>query len=379
MALDSAPAATSASAPASSPSPPSSPSSLRIAVIAGDGIGPEVIEQAIRAAEAAVQRHSTTRLEWNRLPWSTAYYKKHGHMLPPDGWDLLREHDAILFGAVGDPSVPDRITVHELLLPMRRRFDQYVNLRPAYLFAGVPCPLVGKKPGEIDLLVFRENTEGEYAPVGGRLYPETPGEVAVQTALFTRRGCERIMRAAFEAARRRPRKKVTSITKSNALVWGMGLWDAVFEAVRRDYPDVQSHSLLVDAAAMDLVRKPETFDVIVASNLFGDILTDLSAAVTGSIGLASSANINPTREYPSMFEPVHGSAPDIAGRGIANPLAAILSAGLMLDHLGLTAAAEAIRQAVAAVLAEGKVRTPDLGGSHTTADMGNAVVAALQG
>jgi tartrate dehydrogenase/decarboxylase/D-malate dehydrogenase len=367
------------SAPATTASPASdSPTSWRIAVIAGDGIGPEVIEEAIRVTDAAVRRQGAAQLKWNRLPWSTAYYKKHGYMLPPDGWDLLREHDAILFGAVGDPSVPDRITVHELLLPMRRRFDQYVNLRPAYLFAGVPCPLVGKKPGEIDLLVYRENTEGEYAPVGGRLYPDTSQEVAVQTAVFTRRGCERIMRAAFEAARRRPRKTLTSITKSNALIWGMGLWDAVFETVRRDYPDVQSHSLLVDAAAMDLVRKPESFDVIVASNLFGDILTDLSAAVTGSIGLASSANINPTREYPSMFEPVHGSAPDIAGRGIANPLAAILSARLMLDHLGLSAAAEAIRQAVASVLAEGKIRTPDLGGSHTTSEMGQAVVAALQ-
>jgi tartrate dehydrogenase/decarboxylase/D-malate dehydrogenase len=347
-------------------------------VIAGDGIGPEVIEQAIRVADSACRRHSQALLEWHRLPWSTAYYKKHGHMLPPDGWDILRQHDAILFGAVGDPSVPDRITVHELLLPMRRRFDQYVNLRPAYLFAGVACPLVGKKPGDIDILVFRENTEGEYAPVGGRLYADTAQEVAVQTALFTRRGCERIMRAAFEAARKRPRKKVTSITKSNALVWGMSLWDAVFDDVRRDYPDVSSHSLLVDAAAMDLVRKPESFDVIVASNLFGDILTDLSAAVTGSIGLASSANLNPTREYPSMFEPVHGSAPDIAGRGIANPLAAILSAALMLDHLGLCTAAEAIREAVAHVLAEGRIKTPDLGGTHTTTAMGDAVVEAVQ-
>ncbi len=351
----------------------------RIAVIGGDGIGPEVIDQAIRAADAAVRRHQPASLEWNRLPWSTAYYKQHGRILPPDGWDILQQHDAILFGAIGDPSVPDRITVHELLLPMRRRFDQYVNLRPAYLFAGVPCPLAGKQPGEIDILVYRENTEGEYAPVGGRLYPDTPHETAVQSAVFTRRGCERILRAAFEAARQRPRKKLTSITKSNALIWGMGLWDAVFEEVRKDYPDVQSHSLLVDAAAMDLVRKPESFDVIVASNLFGDILTDLTAAVTGSIGLASSGNINPTRHYPSMFEPVHGSAPDIAGRGIANPIAAILSAALMLEHLGLAVAARAIRDAVATVLAEGRVRTPDLGGRSSTAEVGAAIVAAIGG
>jgi tartrate dehydrogenase/decarboxylase/D-malate dehydrogenase len=348
----------------------------RIAVIGGDGIGPEVIDQAVRVADRAAARDGG-ELSWNKLPWSTAYYKRHNRMMPEDGWDILAQHDAVLFGAVGDPSVPDRITVHELLLPMRRRFDQYVNLRPAYLFAGVPCPLAGKAPGSIDMLVYRENTEGEYAPVGGRLYPGTENEVAVQTGVFTRRGCERILRAAFDAARKRPRKKLTSITKSNAQVWGLGLWDEVFQAVRADYPDVESSSLLVDAAAMDFVRKPETFDVVVASNLFGDILTDLSAAVTGSIGLASSANVNPTRKYPSMFEPVHGSAPDIAGKGIANPLAAILSAALMLDHLGLPAAARAVRDAVAKVLADGTVKTPDLGGTATTTQMGDAVLAAL--
>jgi tartrate dehydrogenase/decarboxylase/D-malate dehydrogenase len=349
----------------------------RIAVIGGDGIGPEVIDQAIRATKAATEKHDSARLEWNTLPWSTAYYKQHGRMLPEDGWDILRQHDAILFGAVGDPSVPDKVTVHELLLPMRRRFDQYVNLRPAYLFAGVPCPLVGKAPGQIDMLVYRENTEGEYAPVGGNLYAGTESEIAVQTGVFTRRGCERILRAAFEAARKRPRKTLTSITKSNAMVYGMGLWDDVFATVRTEYPDIRSNSLLVDAAAMDFVRKPEAFDVVVASNLFGDILTDLSAAVTGSIGLASSANINPTKKYPSMFEPVHGSAPDIAGKGIANPLAAVLSAGLMLTHLGLDASAAAVRHAVAVVLAEGKVKTPDLGGKATTTEMGDAVVAAI--
>jgi tartrate dehydrogenase/decarboxylase/D-malate dehydrogenase len=351
----------------------------RIAVIGGDGIGPEVIEQAIRAAEAAARKFDNATLDWNRLPWSTAYYKQHGRMLPEDGWDVLKRHDAILFGAVGDPSVPDRLTIHELLLPMRRKFDQYVNLRPAYLFAGVPCPLVDKKSGEIDMLVYRENTEGEYAPVGGQLYGGTENEIAVQTGVFTRRGCERILRAAFDAARKRRRKKLTSITKSNAQIWGMGLWDEVFAAVRTDYPDVQSNSLLVDAAAMDFVRKPESFDVVVASNLFGDILTDLSAAVTGSIGLASSANVNPTKKFPSMFEPVHGSAPDIAGRGIANPLAAVLSAGLMLGHLGLERGGAAVRDAVAKVLGEGVVKTPDLGGMNTTTEMGDAVVDALDG
>ncbi|MBY0461168.1 MAG: tartrate dehydrogenase [Gemmataceae bacterium] len=349
----------------------------QIAVIGGDGIGPEVIDQAVRVAETAARKHDAAELRWTRLPWSTAYYKQHGRMLPEDGWDQLAGYEAILFGAVGDPSVPDKITVHELLLPMRRKFDQYVNLRPAYLFAGVPCPLVGKKPGDIDMLVYRENTEGEYAPVGGNLYPGTENQIAIQTGVFTWKGCERILRAAFAGARERPRKKLTSVTKSNAQVYGLGLWDDVFNAVRKDYPDVQSSSLLVDAAAMDFVRKPESFDVVVASNLFGDILTDLSAAVAGSIGLASSANINPTKAFPSMFEPVHGSAPDIAGCGIANPLAAILSAALMLDHLGLAKSAEAVRSAVAQVLAEGRVKTPDLGGEGTTTQMGAAVAEAV--
>jgi len=349
----------------------------RIAVIGGDGIGPEVIDQAIRAAETAARKHDSADLQWAKLPWSTAYYKQHGRMLPEDGWEQLKAYEAILFGAVGDPSVPDKITVHELLLPMRRKYDQYVNLRPAYLFAGVPCPLAGKKPGEIDMLVYRENTEGEYAPVGGNLYPGTENQIAIQTGVFTWKGCERILRAAFDAARKRPRKKLTSITKSNAQVYGLGLWDDVFNTVRKDYTDVESSSLLVDAAAMDFVRKPESFDVVVASNLFGDILTDLSAAVTGSIGLASSANINPTKTFPSMFEPVHGSAPDIAGKGIANPLAAVLSAALMLDHLGLAKSATAVRAAVSKVLATGAVKTPDLGGTATTTQMGDAVVAAI--
>jgi tartrate dehydrogenase/decarboxylase/D-malate dehydrogenase len=348
----------------------------RIAVIGGDGIGPEVVDQAIRVADAAAGNAGAV-LDWHRLPWSSMYYLRTGHIIPEDGWDQLRKFDAILLGAVGQPGVPDTVTVHGLLLPMRRRFDQYVNLRPAYLFEGVQSPLRDKAPGSIDMLVYRENTEGEYAPIGGRLYPSTPHETALQTAVFTRRGCERIMRAAFEGARRR-RKHVTSITKSNAQGYTLGLWDEVFAGVAKDYPDIEARSLLVDAAAMDLVRKPESFDVVVASNLFGDILTDLSAIVTGSVGLAASGNINPEGAYPSMFEPVHGSAPDIAGTGIANPLAAILSAKLMLDHLGQSRAAAAIQGAVAAVLRAGTMRTPDLGGSATTAQMADAVLAALR-
>ena len=268
------------------------------------------------------------------------------------------------------------MTVHELLLPMRRKFDQYVNLRPAYLFDGVTSPLRDKAPGSIDMHVYRENTEGEYAPIGGKLYEGTLAETAIQSAVFTRRGCERIIRAAFEAARKR-KKKLTSITKSNALVYGMTLWDDVARIVAKDYPDVQMNSLLVDAAAMDFVRKPEVFDVVVASNLFGDILTDLSAMVTGSVGLASSANINPERTFPSMFEPVHGSAPDIAGKGIANPLAAVLSAALMMDHLKEAGAAESLRNAVKVVLGEKRAMSPDLGGKATTIQVGDAVVAAI--
>ncbi|HMF13751.1 MAG TPA: tartrate dehydrogenase [Gemmataceae bacterium] len=348
---------------------------FRVAVIGGDGIGPEVIDQSIRVIDTAV-KHEGAAIEWTRLPWSTAYYKKHGHMVPPDGWDTLRKHDAVFFGAVGSPDVPDTVTVQGVILPMRRKFDQYVNLRPAYLFEGVQSPLRDKAPGSIDMLVYRENTEGEYAPIGGRLYEGTNDDVAVQTAVFTRRGCERIVRAAFEGARKR-RKKVTSITKSNALGFSMVLWDDVFRTVRKDYPEVESNALLVDAAAMDFVRRPEDFDVVVASNLFGDILTDLSAIVTGSMGLAASANINPDRKYPSMFEPVHGSAPDIAGKGIANPLAAILSGEMLLDHLGLSRSAAAVRKAVAAVLRAGKPRTPDLGGDARTFEMGDAVLAAL--
>jgi tartrate dehydrogenase/decarboxylase/D-malate dehydrogenase len=349
---------------------------FRIAVIGGDGIGPEVTEQAVRVADRAARLEEAS-FEWNRLPWGSAFYLKTGRMMPEDGWEMLQRHEAILFGAIGRPDVPDHIPVHGLLLPMRRRFDQYVNYRPAYLFEGVSSPLRDKAPGSIDMVVYRENTEGEYAPIGGRLYQSTAEEVAVQTSVFTRRGCERIMRAAFEGARKRKRKKVTSISKSNALIYSMVLWDEAFAAVSKAYPDIKTDALLVDAAAMDFVRRPEVFDVVVASNLFGDILTDLAAIISGSIGLGASANVNPERKYPSLFEPLHGSAPDIAGKGIANPMAAILSAGLMLEHLNLGKAATAVRAAVATVLRTGSAKTPDLGGTATTVQVGDAVVAAL--
>lgn len=347
-----------------------------VAVIGGDGIGPEVIEETIRVVDKAVAREGS-QIRWQRFPWSCAFYKQTGRMMPVDGFDQLRQFQAILFGAVGSPDVPDHLSVSQLLLPMRRRFEQYVNLRPAHLFAGVESPLRDKAPGSIDMLVYRENTEGEYAPIGGHVHEGFAGEIAVQTSVFTRQGCARIMRAAFEGARRRPRKHITSITKSNALGFSMVLWDRVFAEVAADYPDIRTASLLVDAAAMDFVRKPEAFDVVVASNLFGDILTDLSAIVTGSVGLAASGNINPEKKFPSLFEPVHGSAPDIAGKGIANPMAAILSSGMLLEHLGLASAAAAVRQAVADVLAAGQVKTPDLGGKASTKQMADAVLAKL--
>jgi tartrate dehydrogenase/decarboxylase / D-malate dehydrogenase len=290
----------------------------------------------------------------------------------------LRPFDAILLGAIGHPDIPDNITLNGLLLPIRRAFDQFANVRPAVLYPGVACPLVGKKGGDIDMVVIRENTEGEYAQVGGFVHHHRPEEVAIQTSVFTRHGCERIIRYAFQLAERRNKKRrVTSITKSNAQGFSMVLWDRTFKEVAAEFPSIETESLLVDAAAMNFVRRPESFDVVVASNLFGDILSDVSAIVTGSIGLAASANLDPLRRYPSMFEPVHGSAPDIVGKGIVNPLATIISAFMMMDHLEQPEAARSIENAVAAVLAEGAVRTPDLSGNNTTAEMTAAVIAKL--
>jgi tartrate dehydrogenase/decarboxylase/D-malate dehydrogenase len=350
----------------------------QIAVIAGDGIGPEVISVALRAVEAAAPL-SGASCEWTHYPWGTDHYFAHGSMAPADFLDKLARHDAILLGAVGHPHVQDHVTLNGLLLPIRRRFDQYVCLRPAFLYEGVNSPLAGKGSGSIDMLVFRENTEGEYANVGGRVYQGAPEEVAIQTAVFTRRGCERIIRAAFERAAHRPRRRVTSVTKSNAQGYGMVLWDECFAGVARDFPGVATESLLVDRAVMEFVRRPETFDVVVASNLFGDILTDLAAIVVGSMGLAASANIDPTRRSPSMFEPVHGSAPDIAGRGLANPLAAVLSAAMMLEHLELVEAATALQSAVKRLLSGQGPRTPDLGGRATTGETGDALVELIRG
>ncbi len=350
---------------------------FNIAVIPGDGIGPEVVPEGLRVLEAAGRRCDAT-FSFTHYDWGADYYFRQGRMMPPSALEMLRPADAIYLGAVGHPDIPDHTTLNGLLLPIRRTFDQYACVRPALLYPGVTSPLAGKTPGSIDLVVIRENTEGEYAQVGGFVYHHMPEEVAIQTAVFTRRGTERVMRYAFELARRRNKKKrVTSVTKSNAQGYGMVLWDRTFAAVARDFPGIETESLLVDAAAMHFIRRPESFDVVVASNLFGDILTDIAAIITGSMGLAPSANLNPSREYPSMFEPVHGSAPDIAGKGLANPLAAILSSAMMLDFLELGAGARAIQDAVSATLASGSALPPDLGGSGSTRQVTDAVVSHL--
>lgn len=347
-------------------------SKLSIALIPGDGIGQEVTDAAFEVASRVAT------LEPTSYEWGSNYYLQHGRMMPPNALDLLRRHDAILVGAVGHPKVPDHVTLNGLLLPIRRAFDQFANIRPAILYPGVSSPLKDVQPGDIDMIVVRENTEGEYAQVGGFVHENHADEVAIQTAVFTRHGTERVIRFAFELSRRRNQKrKVTSITKSNAQGFSMVLWDRVFQEVASEYSDIETESLLVDAAAMNFVRRPQTFDVVVASNLFGDILSDISAIVSGSIGLAASANVDPTRRFPSMFEPVHGSAPDIAGQGIANPLGAILSSAMMLEHLGLSEAANQVHGAVCAVLAEGRVRTPDLGGKNSTQDVVRAVMKNL--
>jgi tartrate dehydrogenase/decarboxylase/D-malate dehydrogenase len=348
-----------------------------IAVIPGDGVGREVVPQAVRVLERAGQKHRVA-FAFQEFDWGSAHYFRWGHMMPAGAIDLLQPCDAILLGAVGHPEIPDHTTLNGMLLPIRRAFDQYANVRPARLYAGVESPLAGKRAGDIDMVVVRENAEGEYAPVGGFVYQHQPEEIAIQTSVFTRRGVERIVRFAFElAVKRNAKKRVTSVTKSNAQGYSLVLWDRVFQGVAAEYPDIETESLLVDAAAMNFVRRPESFDVVVGSNLFADILSDLSAIIVGSMGLAPSANLDPSRRFPSMFEPVHGSAPDIAGKGTVNPLATILSAGMMLDHLEMSQAAREVEEAVAAVLAEGKARTPDLGGTSSTEEVASAVLEKL--
>ena len=351
---------------------------FNLAVIAGDGIGPEVISEGRKVLDAVAAQTDGLSFRATEFPWGSDYYRETGRMMPEDGLEQLSAHDTVLFGAVGDPNIPDHVTLQGLLLPMRRAFDQAICVRPAVLYPGVDSPIAGKNPGDVNMVIFRENTEGEYAPVGGRLYPGTPHETVIQSGVFTRRGTERIIRAAFEhSLRRGGRNKVTSVTKSNAQAFSMVFWDEVFDAVAAEYPQVQTESLLVDRAAMDLVRWPEDFDVIVASNLFADILSDIAAVVTGSMGLAPSANINPEGTYPSMFEPVHGAAFDIAGKNLANPLATIFAVAMMLEHLGQGDAARRVNAAALQVLNERKVLTGDLGGNASTQEVGDEVARIL--
>jgi tartrate dehydrogenase/decarboxylase/D-malate dehydrogenase len=345
--------------------------SYKIAVIAGDGIGLEVVPEGMRVIEAAARRFGFN-LAWHNFDWSCETFLSTGLMMPADALDQLRAFDAIFLGAVGHPRVPDHVSLWGLLIPIRRAFRQYVNLRPVRLFPGVESPLKNYPPGKIDFCVVRENNEGEYSEMGGRIYRDTPEEFAIQETIFTRRGSDRIIRYAFELARARA-KHLTSATKSNGIIHTMPFWDERFAAAAKDFPDVRTDQFHIDILAAHFVKHPDWFDVVVGSNLFGDILSDLGPAVAGSIGIAPSANLNPERKYPSMFEPVHGSAPDIAGQGIANPIGQIWSGAMMLRHLGETDAADAVEHAIARVLASAKVRTPDIGGKSTTKDMGGAI------
>ena len=349
----------------------------RIAVIAGDGIGKEVVPEGIRVLEATAQRFGFA-LQWHEFDWCCETYLKSGVMMPADGLERLRGFDAIFLGAVGHPSVPDHVSLWGLLIPIRRAFRQYVNLRPVKLFVGIDSPLKNARAGEIDFVIVRENTEGEYSDVGGRVFQGTDREIVFQQTIFSRAGVDRILRYAFELARGR-KKRVTSATKSNGIIFTMPFWDERFRAIAREYPDVRTDQFHIDILTAHFVQHPEWFDVVVGSNLFGDILSDLGPAVVGSIGIAPSGNLNPERNFPSMFEPVHGSAPDIAGRGIANPIGQIWSGAMMLRHLGEAAGAEAVEAAIAAVLADGKARTPDLGGRASTRELGDAIIAAISG
>jgi tartrate dehydrogenase/decarboxylase / D-malate dehydrogenase len=340
----------------------------KIAVIPGDGVGPEVVEQGRRVLEYIAKADGGFDFAFETFPWGCEYYKKTGRMMARDGLELLKSFDAILLGAVGSPDVPDHVSLHGLLIAIRQGFDQYVNLRPVKLLQGAPCPISGVKREDVDMVFVRENSEGEYAGAGG-LFEDR----AEQTAVFTRKGCERIMRYAFELARKEHRS-VTSISKANALNYSMVFWDRIFAEVGQSYPDVEKKELLVDAASMFMIREPQRFGVVVCSNLFGDILTDLGAALAGGMGLAAGANLNPEGLYPSMFEPVHGSAPDIAGQGKANPMATLWAVSQMMDHLGREDWGKRILDGIQAVLLEGRYLTPDIGGTSTTQEAADAVI-----
>jgi tartrate dehydrogenase/decarboxylase / D-malate dehydrogenase len=354
----------------------------KIAVIPGDGIGKEVIPEGLRVVEAASRKYGID-MEYRHFDWACAdYYLSHGRMLPPDGLEQLKNYDAIFFGAVGWPEVvPDHISLWGSVLKFRREFDQYVNLRPVRLMTGVPCPLAGRKPGDIDFYVVRENTEGEYSNIGGRMFENTDREVVLQQSVFSRKGVDRILKYAFELARSRPKKHLTSATKSNGMAVSMPYWDERVQLMAMQYPDVSWDKYHIDILTAMFVLRPDRFDVVVASNLFGDILSDLGPACAGTIGIAPSANINPERIFPSMFEPVHGSAPDIYGRNIANPIGTIWAGAMMLDFLGKgdekhVAAQDAIIKAIEATILDGP-RTRDLGGNANTTEVGKAIAAAV--
>ncbi|PJN89456.1 tartrate dehydrogenase [Bacillus sp. mrc49] len=348
----------------------------KIAVIAGDGIGPEVIEEGVKVLEAVARIAGDFSFEFTYFPWGCEYYLEHGTMMPDDGLEQLKKFDAVYLGAVGYPGVPDHISLRELLLKIRKQFDQYVNVRPVRLLQGAPCPLKDVTRDQIDMVVIRENSEGEYSGAGDWLFRGKPEEVVLQTGVFSRKGTERIIRYAYELARKMG-KSLTSISKANALNYSMVFWDQVFEEVGREYPDVETNSYLVDAASMYFVKQPERFQIVVTSNLFGDIITDLGAAIAGGMGLAAGANLNPERIYPSMFEPIHGSAPDIAHKGIANPLAAIWSASQILDFFGHEGWGANVLDVIEQVMVDKKTLTPDMGGTATTVDVGTEVVALL--
>lgn len=349
-----------------------------IAAIPGDGIGNEVMPEGIKALKAVVEVTASFKLDFTSFPWGCSYYLTQGRMMPKDGLKTLESFDAIYFGAVGFPGVPDSISLRGLRLAICQGFEQYANIRPTILLPGIKSPLRDKGSNDIDIIVVRENTEGEYTGAGGRAHKGLPSETAVQSAVFTRGGIERVIRFAFELAQRRSRKRLASATKSNAMEHAFGLWDEVVEQVSRDYPAITTERVLVDAMAARFVLKPETLDVVVASNLFADILTDLGAAIAGSLGMAPTANLNPEKRYPSMFEPIHGSAPDIFGKNIANPIAMIWSGGMMLDFLGETQAAGLILTAIKAVTGRGYPLPPDIGGRATTAEVGDAIVEQLR-
>ncbi len=350
-----------------------------IALIPGDGIGQEVAPEGVRVLDAVGELTGAHRLHFESFPWGCEYYLTHGEMMPKDALKILRDFDAIYFGAVGFPSVPDHISLRGLRLPICMGFEQYVCYRPSQLVPGVASPLANKKVGDIDFIVIRENTEGEYMGAGGRAHRGLPIELAVESSVFTRTGVERVIRYAFKLAQSRPRRHLISATKSNAQQHSMTFWDEVFSEVAQDYAEVQTERVLIDALAARFVLRPESLDVVVASNLFGDILTDLGGAICGSLGMAASGNINPERTYPSMFEPVHGSAPDIFGKGIANPIAMIWCGAMMLEHLGEGKSANLVLDAIKAVTGEHKVLTPDLGGHAGTSEVTDAIIAKMRG